>query len=107
MIVSHNFKLLILCAIFLLAGCADKPPVIPKDSEPVKREVLAPEPKENPQAIAHFMDGQLFMAQGNYSMAILELQDAMELDPRLPQLLCQWQNVTGNWVKWINQKTCY
>ena len=62
MIVRHNFKLLILCAVFLLTGCADKPPVIPKNLEPVKREVLAPEPKENPQAIAHFMDGQLFMA---------------------------------------------
>ncbi len=27
------------------------------------------------------MDGQLFMSQGNYSMAILEFQDALELDP--------------------------
>ena len=82
MIIRHNLKLLILCAIFLLTGCADKPPVIPEDLELVKREVLALEPKENPQAIAHFMDGQLFMFQGNYSMAILEFQDAMVLDPR-------------------------
>ena len=83
MIIRRNFKLIILCAIFLLIGCADKPPVIPEDLEPLKREVLASEPKENPQAIAHFMDGQLFMAQGNYSMAILEFQDAMELDPKV------------------------
>ena len=82
MIIRHNLKLLILCAIFLLTGCADKPPVIPEDLGVVKREVLAPELKENPQAIAHFMDGQLFMFQGNYSMAILEFQDAMVLDPR-------------------------
>ena len=96
MIIRHNFKLLILCAIILLIGCADKPPVIPEDLEPVKREVLAPEPKENPQAIAHFMDGQLFMVQGNYSMAILEFQDAMELDPKAAAITvsmaeCYWK----------------
>ena len=96
MIIRHNFKLLILWAIFLLTGCADKPSVIPGDLEPVKREVLAPEPKENPQAIAHFMDGQLFMFQGNYSMAILEFQDAMELDPKAAAITvsmaeCYWK----------------
>ena len=82
MIIRHNFKILILCVIFLLTSCTDKPPVIPEDLEPVKHEVLALEPKENPEAIGHFMDGQLFMIQGNYSMAILEFQDAMELDPK-------------------------
>ena len=96
MIVRHNFKLLILCTILLLTGCVEKPPLIPGDLEPVKREVLAPEPKENPQAIAHFMDGQLFMAQGNYSMAILEFQDALQLDPKAAAIKvsmaeCYWK----------------
>ncbi len=96
MIIRHKFKLLILCGIILLTGCADKPPVILEDLEPVKREVMAPEPKENTQAIAHFMDGQLFMAQGNYSMAILEFQDAMELDPKAVAITvsmaeCYWK----------------
>ena len=95
-IIRHNLKLPLFCVIFLLTGCADKPPVIPEDLEPLKREVLASEPKENPQAIAHFMDGQLFMAQGNYSMAILEFQDAMELDPKVAAITvsmaeCYWK----------------
>ena len=53
-------------------------------------------PKENIKAIAHFMDGQLFMSQGNYSMAILEFQDAMELDPEASTIIvsmaeCYWK----------------
>jgi lipopolysaccharide biosynthesis regulator YciM len=107
MIIRHNLKLLILCAIFLLTGCADKPPVIPEDLELVKREVLALEPKENPQAIAHFMDGQLFMFQGNYSMAILEFQDAMVLDPRAIGITVSMAECYWKLGRWINRKICY
>ena len=96
MIIRNNIKLLIICIIFLFTGCADKPPVIPENVEPVKNEVLTPELKENSQAISHFMDGQLFMIQGNYSMAILEFQDAMELDPNASAITvsmaeCYWK----------------
>jgi tetratricopeptide (TPR) repeat protein len=53
-------------------------------------------PNENVKAIAHFMDGQLFMSQGNYSMAILEFQDALELDPEAATIIvsmaeCYWK----------------
>ena len=96
MIIRNNIRLLIICIIFLFTGCADKPPVIPENLEPVKQEVLIPELKENAQAISHFMDGQLFMIQGNYSMAILEFQDAMELDPNASAITvsmaeCYWK----------------
>ena len=96
MIIRNNIKLLIICIIFLFTGCADKPPVIPENLDPVKQEVLTPELKENSQAISHFMDGQLFMIQGNYSMAILEFQDAMELDPNASAITvsmaeCYWK----------------
>ena len=96
MIIRNNIKILIICIIFLFTGCADKPPVIPENLDPVKQEVLTPELKENSQAISHFMDGQLFMIQGNYSMAILEFQDAMELDPNASAITvsmaeCYWK----------------
>ena len=32
-------------------------------------------------ALHHFMQGEFLMNQGNYSLAILEFQDAIELDP--------------------------
>ena len=32
-------------------------------------------------ALNHFMQGELLMNQGNYALAILEFQDAIELDP--------------------------
>jgi len=96
MIIRNNIKLLIICIIILFTGCADKPPVVPEQLEPVKQEALTPELKENSQAISHFMDGQLFMIQGNYSMAILEFQDAMELDPNASAITvsmaeCYWK----------------
>ena len=32
-------------------------------------------------ALDHFMQGEFLMNQGNYALAILEFQDAIELDP--------------------------
>ena len=32
-------------------------------------------------ALHHFMQGEFLMNQGNYSLAVLEFQDAIELDP--------------------------
>lgn len=37
----------------------------------------------NPEALKHFMDGQMHMNQGNYPMAIIEFQEALELDPEV------------------------
>ena len=35
----------------------------------------------NELALHHFMQGEFLMSQGNYALAILEFQDAIELDP--------------------------
>ena len=35
----------------------------------------------NELALHHFMQGEFLMNQGNYALAILEFQDAIELDP--------------------------
>ena len=77
----------IIFSLLIFSNCLQKPPVIVEDPiqiDEVKlesKDKIKTEPNENVKAIAHFMDGQLFMSQGNYSMAILEFQDALELDP--------------------------
>mgnify|MGYP001441717872 FL=1 len=82
---SKNINIILTLLIF--SNCLQKPPVIVEDPiqiDEVKlesKDKIKTEPNENVKAIAHFMDGQLFMSQGNYSMAILEFQDALELDP--------------------------
>ena len=82
---SKNINIILSLLIF--SNCLQKPPVIAEDPiqiDEVKlesKDKIKNEPNENVKAIAHFMDGQLFMSQGNYSMAILEFQDALELDP--------------------------
>ena len=82
---SKNINIILTLLIF--SNCLQKPPVIVEDAiqiDEVKlesKDKIKTEPNENVKAIAHFMDGQLFMSQGNYSMAILEFQDALELDP--------------------------
>ena len=82
---SKNINIILFLLIF--SNCLQKPPVIVEDPiqiDEVKlesKDKIKTEPNENVKAIAHFMDGQLFMSQGNYSMAILEFQDALELDP--------------------------
>ena len=82
---SKNINIILSLLIF--SNCLQKPPVIIEDPiqiDEVKlesKDKIKTDPNENVKAIAHFMDGQLFMSQGNYSMAILEFQDALELDP--------------------------
>tara|TARA_B100000700_G_scaffold150787_1_gene167420 strand:- start:5496 stop:7118 length:1623 start_codon:yes stop_codon:yes gene_type:complete len=82
---SKNINIILTLLIF--SNCLQKPPVIVEDPiqiDEVKlesKDKIKTDPNENVKAIAHFMDGQLFMSQGNYSMAILEFQDALELDP--------------------------
>ncbi len=37
-------------------------------------------------ALHHFMQGEFLMNQGNYSLAVLEFQDALDLDPNAPTI---------------------
>jgi len=63
----------------LIAGCSSQPaqPKIEQSpTEPQKTEL-------NPEALQHFMDGQVYMNQGDYSMAVIELQDALIADPTI------------------------
>ena len=43
--------------------------------------ILTAENNNKELALNHFMQGEFLMNQGNYALAILEFQDAIELDP--------------------------
>ena len=86
-------KINFIISLLFFCNCVSKPPVIVEDPITIdeihteSNDEIVTKPKENVRAIAHFMDGQLFMSQGNYSMAILEFQDALELDPEASTII--------------------
>ena len=97
---SKNINFIL--SLLFFSNCVQRPAVIIED--PIEQEQVQFEsnqeiktkPNENVKAIGHFMDGQLFMSQGNYSMAILEFQDALELDPEATTIIvsmaeCYWK----------------
>ena len=97
---SKNINFIL--SLLFFSNCVQRPAVIIED--PIEQEEvqfksnqeIKTKPNENVKAIGHFMDGQLFMSQGNYSMAILEFQDALELDPEATTIIvsmaeCYWK----------------
>ncbi len=61
---TNQFKINILCIIF-------------SSHFLINADVI----NSNELALHHFMQGEFLMSQGNYALAILEFQDAIELDP--------------------------
>jgi len=62
----------------LMASCSQLPePSIDQSASKIVEKNQEP----NPEALKHFMDAQLYISQNNYPMAIIELQDALRLDP--------------------------
>lgn len=64
-----------LFTLVLLAACSQPPAPTPA---PAPTEPQPPDP----EALRHFMDGQLYLNQGEYALAILEFQEALERDPQ-------------------------
>ena len=67
----------------IILGCNN--PSINIDSSnikyPNKIEKLITTPKEiNTKALQHFLDGEMYLSQGDYSMAVIEFQDALRYD---------------------------
>ncbi|MFH1852163.1 MAG: tetratricopeptide repeat protein [Candidatus Neomarinimicrobiota bacterium] len=62
----------------ILLSCSTRPPiqVQAEQSGAVANERV----DVDPEALQHFMDGQLLMSQGDYALAILEFQDALSAD---------------------------
>ena len=68
--------------ILFLIGCqgivAKRPSVSPTITEVQKKEKIP-----DPEGLRHFMDGQILMTQGDFAMAIIEFQQALDLDPNV------------------------
>ncbi len=74
-VIKFNWGMILVCG-WMVQSCA--PPAATPETNPIEtREIEEP----NPEALKHFMDAQLYMNQENYSMAVLELQEALEMDP--------------------------
>lgn len=72
---SRNFSVILF---ILMASCSQLPePSIDQSASKIVEKNQEP----NPEALKHFMDAQLYISQNNYPMAIIELQDALRLDP--------------------------
>jgi Tfp pilus assembly protein PilF len=72
-------NLILLILILLGLSCHSGSQVSPSDLPPIDQ--AKEETTVNPEALQHFMDGQLYMNQGNYSMAVTEFQKALRFDP--------------------------
>jgi tetratricopeptide (TPR) repeat protein len=92
------FKYTLPILLFLVSSCSQKPELEPSGTQD---QTLSKEKDQsgnlpiNPKALRHFMDGQLYMNQGDYAMAIVELQEALLLDPDVSTIYvslseCYW-----------------
>ena len=73
----------IITLLFFSLSCSTQSPQVDlspmlTEKEPVEQK-KEPNSVENSEAIQLFMDGLMFMEQGDYSRAIIEFQDAIEL----------------------------
>ncbi len=71
-----RFFLLVISLMGLIGCSALRPDAEPEEPGQAKE---AP-PEIDSEALAHFMDGQLYLNQGEYAMAVLEFQDALAQD---------------------------
>ncbi len=67
-----------LLCLFLFIGCASfQQKMTAENSTTLSTEEQS---KADPQALQHFIDGQFYLNEGNYPMAVLEFQDALASD---------------------------
>ncbi|MFA4839416.1 MAG: tetratricopeptide repeat protein [Candidatus Neomarinimicrobiota bacterium] len=67
----------VLLSLSFLSDCAGGKPAV----STVSTEIASPQPKSyDSQALEHFMAGESFTLQGDYAMATLEYQDALQYD---------------------------
>lgn len=76
---STFFAKFLIFSLLLCAACT--PPRENLNPEPSLSKNQVKSERTNPEALKHFMDGQFHFNQGNYSMAALEFQEALEIDP--------------------------
>ncbi len=76
-IMTHIFMGMILVVFY---SCIHPSKPSPGSVQNINKPAI--ENEANPEALKHFMDGQMYMTQGNFPMAVIEFQDALELDPK-------------------------
>ena len=85
---------ILLCITFIFYGCqSSKPPILEEAVKKNSPKDLIKDP--DPEALKLFMNGQMLMNQGDFAMAIIEFQEALELDPEVGAIYtsiaeCYW-----------------
>ena len=85
---------ILLCITFIFDGCqSSKPPILEEAAKKNSPRELIKDP--DPEALRLFMNGQMLMNQGDFAMAIIEFQEALELDPEVGTIYtsiaeCYW-----------------
>lgn len=73
-------------AILLMVSCTQSPKVQPEKQQVAGSEYVQQAgdlDKINSNALRHIMDGQVLLDQGDFAMAIVELQEAQRLEPNV------------------------
>ena len=85
---------ILLCITLIFYGCqSSKPPILEEAVKKNSPKDLIKDP--DPEALKLFMNGQMLMNQGDFAMAIIEFQEALELDPEVGAIYtsiaeCYW-----------------
>ena len=85
---------ILLCITLIFYGCqSSKPPILEEAVKKNSPQDLIKDP--DPEALKLFMNGQMLMNQGDFAMAIIEFQEALELDPEVGAIYtsiaeCYW-----------------
>ena len=85
---------ILLCITLIFYGCqSSKPPILEEAAIKNSPRELIKDP--DPEALRLFMNGQMLMNQGDFAMAIIEFQEALELDPEVGTIYtsiaeCYW-----------------
>jgi len=85
---------ILLCITLIFYGCqSSKPPILEEAVKKNSPKDLIKDP--DPEALKLFMNGQMLMNQGDFAMAIIEFQEALELDPEVGTIYtsiaeCYW-----------------
>ena len=85
---------ILLCITLIFYGCqSSKPPILEEAVKKNSPKDLIKDP--DPEALKFFMNGQMLMNQGDFAMAIIEFQEALELDPEVGTIYtsiaeCYW-----------------
>ena len=85
---------ILFCITLIFGGCqSSKPPILEEAAKKNSPRDLIKDP--DPEALRLFMNGQMLMNQGDFAMAIIEFQEALELDPEVGTIYtsiaeCYW-----------------